>query len=130
MTIAKFKPETEFATPERCHIVELINLPEDADCSIARARVQPGVMTQLHSLRGLTERYVIVQGEGRIEIGDQMAGTVAPLDIVHIPAGVSQRITNTGKADLIFLCICTPPFTPDVYVNLERKVIREGEKSD
>src|SRR5678816_2979358 len=62
MTIAKFKPETEFATPERCHIVELINLPEDADCSIARARVQPGVVTQLHSLRGVTERYVIVQG--------------------------------------------------------------------
>jgi len=119
--ITKFKPETEFATGERCHIVEMFNPPNDAACSIARARVEPGVTTQLHSLRGVTERYVILAGEGEVEIGDQSGGKVTPLDVVRIPAGISQRITNTGKSDLVFLCICSPRFTPDVYVNLEEK---------
>jgi len=117
--VAKFKPEAEFATPERCHIVEMLNLPECGDCSIARARVQAGVTTQLHLLRGVAERYVIIQGEGEVEIGGRMLGKVAPMDVVHIKPGASQRITNTLKTDLVFLCICTPRFTPECYEPLE-----------
>ena len=49
--ISKFKPETEFYTDERCCIVELHNRAEDESCSIVRARVAPGVTTQLHALR-------------------------------------------------------------------------------
>jgi mannose-6-phosphate isomerase-like protein (cupin superfamily) len=117
--IAKFKPETEFPTAERCHIVEMLNLPEYGDCSIARARIQPGVTTQLHSLRGITERYVILQGQGQVEIGGQPLGIVAPLDVIHIRPGVSQRITNTGHIDLVILCVCTPRFRPECYEPLE-----------
>ena len=36
-------PAAEFYTEERCYITELSNLPEDPDCSIARARLEPGV---------------------------------------------------------------------------------------
>jgi mannose-6-phosphate isomerase-like protein (cupin superfamily) len=118
-TIAKFQPKSEFNTPEHCHIIELFNEQGDNACSIARARVQPGVTTQLHSLRNIVERYVIIEGEGKVEVGGKTATQVAPLDVVHIPAGVSQRITNTGKADLVFLCICTPRFTPEAYINME-----------
>ena len=40
-------------------------------------------------------------------------------DVVAIPSGERQRIINTGLTDLIFLCICTPPFTRDCYVDLD-----------
>ena len=38
---------------------------------------------------------------------------------VRIPAGVRQRIRNTGPTDLVFLCICTPRFEQSAYRELE-----------
>jgi mannose-6-phosphate isomerase-like protein (cupin superfamily) len=116
--ISPFKPETEFYTDEGCHIVEIHNCAEDEDCSIARARVAPGVRTELHSLRGVIERYVILEGVGAVEIAGGAATTVRPLDVVTIPAGASQRIRNIGTTDLVFLCVCTPRFRASEYTRL------------
>lgn len=107
----------EFFTPERCFITELHNDPKTPDVSVARARVEPGVTTQLHALLGMREIYIIEAGEGEVEVGGQ-AAAVVPGDRVVIPAGVSQRITNTGSSDLTFLCICTPRFVPEAYETL------------
>jgi mannose-6-phosphate isomerase-like protein (cupin superfamily) len=109
----------EYYTEERCHIL-VTGAPNDDDVSLARARVEPGVTTARHSLTGVDERYVLLAGEGLVEVGADDVTMVGPGDVVAIPAGVSQRITNTGTTDLVFLCICTPPFTPDCYVDLER----------
>jgi mannose-6-phosphate isomerase-like protein (cupin superfamily) len=109
---------SEHYTPERCYIVALAGANAEAECSIARARVEPGVTTQLHSLHGIAERYVILSGEGRMEVGGEQI-PVNPSDVVLIPDGVAQRITNTGSEDLTFLCICIPPFRTESYVNLE-----------
>jgi mannose-6-phosphate isomerase-like protein (cupin superfamily) len=117
-TINPFRPEDEFYLDEGCHIVELHNTDTDAGCSIARARVEPGVMTELHCLRGIVERYVMLAGRGEVEIDGQAPAAVAAMDVVTIPAGVSQRIRNTGDSDLIFLCICTPRFEGEKYVQL------------
>jgi len=38
---------------------------------------------------------------------------------VIIPADVTQRITNTGKTDLVFLSICTPRFEKECYKTME-----------
>ncbi len=119
MRVSRFDASTEFPTSERCHIVEIHRNEQDPACSIARARVSPGVTTQLHALSGTAERYVLLEGNGRIEVGDDPPLELHPLDVVLIPAGTSQRITNTGSSDLIFLCICTPRFEPSAYVDLE-----------
>ncbi len=112
-------PAAEFHTDERCHILELANTPDDPDGSIARARVEPGVTTRWHRVNGTTERYVILEGCGRAEIGDRPPQDVAPGDVVLIPPGCRQRIANLGKTDLIFLAICTPRFRPDAYEGLD-----------
>lgn len=114
--ISPFDANAEFYTPERCHIVEIHNTADDADCSIARARVAPGVTTQLHRLNGTIERYVILGGRGTVKVDGNPPEAVAPLDVVYIPEGVSQEITNTGDVDLVFLCICTPRFKKENYV--------------
>jgi mannose-6-phosphate isomerase-like protein (cupin superfamily) len=36
-------------------------------------------------------------------------------DVVMIPAGMAQRITNTGDDDLVFYCLCTPHFHTRCY---------------
>jgi mannose-6-phosphate isomerase-like protein (cupin superfamily) len=78
-----------------------------------------GVPTKLHRLNGVTERYVILEGQGRVEVGKLAPEAVGPGDVVVIPPGTPQRITNAGGADLVFLAICTPRFTPAVYESLE-----------
>ena len=113
------KFSSEYFFEERCHIIEWWNSPRDECVSIARARVEPGVTTRLHRLRGVTERYVILEGEGRVDAGDLSPEIVAPGDVVVIPPGTPQRISNIGDSDLIFLAICTPRFTLDVYEDIE-----------
>lgn len=108
---------SEQLTPERCFVLETWNVEDDPAVSIARARVEPGVTTQLHSL-DVDERYVIVAGSGRVEVGE-IQEEVGPGDVVVIPAGVPQRITNDAEQDLVFYCVCSPRFRPSGYRPLE-----------
>ena len=117
--IRKLDLATEFATPERCWIVESYNTSEDRTISIARARVEPGVQTAWHSLEGTIERYIIAEGCGCVEVGDEPPTQVGPGDLVIISAGTRQRIQNTGDTDLIFYCVCTPRFEQRTYRALE-----------
>ncbi|MEI7447116.1 MAG: cupin domain-containing protein [Burkholderiales bacterium] len=117
--VARFDPGTEYPIAERCAIVELSNVPEDPAVSIARARVAPGVVTAWHRLRGTVERYVILEGRGRVEVGDLPPTEVGPGDTVLIPAMCRQRIANVGPGDLLFLAICSPRFVPECYESLE-----------
>ena len=104
---------------ERCYILELSNTPEDAEVSIARARVAPGISTRWHRLVSTTERYVILEGSGRVEVGSLPPRDVSAGDVTIIPPLCPQRITNTGQGDLIFLAICTPRFLPENYEDIE-----------
>lgn len=110
----------EYYTDERCYITELSNTPVDPDASIARARVLPGVTTRWHRLIGTTERYLILEGRGRVQVGDEPAREVGPGDVVVIAPLVRQRIANVGKQDLIFLAVCTPRFTRECYEDVEK----------
>ncbi|MEM9929407.1 MAG: cupin domain-containing protein [Bacteroidota bacterium] len=110
------QPDQEFYTSERCHIIEVINQPDHAEVSIAQARVEPGVTTRWHTVE-VREIYYILEGEGRAEVGDEIF-SVAPGDAISIPPLVRQRIKNTGENDLVFLCVCTPRFTPEGYREL------------
>ena len=109
----------EFLTPEGCYILETYNQPGDELMSIARARVRQGVRTAWHVLDGIVERYIVAEGSGRVEVGDLPPSDVASGDVVIIPPGVRQRITNTGSGDLIFYCVCTPRFQSSAYRTIE-----------
>lgn len=115
---------TRGTTPERftaelCFITELSNSPDDEDLSVALVRVAPGVTTRWHLVTGSAERYVILSGEGVVEIGDLPAHKLLPSDVAIIPPRCRQRITNSGPVDLVFLALCTPRYRPDSYVDVE-----------
>jgi len=117
--VRKLNLSDEFYTEEKCFITELSNTSNDPVVSIARARVEPGVTTAWHRLKGTVERYVIISGTGLVEVGDLPAKSVHPGDAVIIPAMCRQRITNTGSENLIFLAICSPRFTVDCYEEID-----------
>jgi len=109
----------EFETDERCSILEIANDPEDPAVSIARAKVKPGVTTAWHKLTGVSERYLVISGQGCVEVDGLKPSGVKQGDVVRIPAGIAQRISNTGEDDLIFYAICSPRFHNACYVALE-----------
>ena len=119
--IRRSDPAGEYYTDERCDLLELSNSVEDPDASIARARVAPGVTTRWHRLVGTTERYVMVEGRARVELGDLAPQEIEPGDVVVIPPMCRQRITNIGKDELVFLAICTPRFRAENYQDLENR---------
>ena len=118
--VRRYSESAEFWTPERCHILEVWNEDDDeVSLARARARVEPGVTTQRHSLSGTAERYLIVTCAGVVEVEGLPPTRVAGGDVVAIPPGSSQRITNDGRSDLVFSCVCTPRFVPSSYVSCE-----------
>jgi mannose-6-phosphate isomerase-like protein (cupin superfamily) len=117
--IEKQNLKKEYYTAEKCYITELSNTPEDPDVSIARARVEPGVTTRWHGLKETFERYFIISGRGLVEVGELPPQEVTVGDIVLIPPMCPQRITNIGAEDLIFLAVCSPRFSQDVYEDID-----------
>jgi mannose-6-phosphate isomerase-like protein (cupin superfamily) len=117
--IKLYDEKQEYFFAEGCFITELSNSGDDPDVSIARARLEPGKTTRWHFLRGTSERYVVQQGQGSVEIGDLSAQRVTAGDVVVIPPEVRQRISNVGTDDLVFLAICSPRFTVEAYVDIE-----------
>ncbi len=105
-----------YLTPERCYIAENYS---DKDVSIAVAKVKPGVTTKAHHLKGIQEIYIITAGEGEVAFSGLELTQVSVGDVIVIPAGASQKITNTGKTDLVFYCVCTPRFMEACYFNDE-----------
>jgi mannose-6-phosphate isomerase-like protein (cupin superfamily) len=116
--IFQTQESSEYYTPERCYIIEIMNQP-GIDFSIARAKVEPGVSTALHSLAGINEAYYILSGNGLLQWGNTETRDLGPGDIVLYLPGSPQTITNVGQVDLIFLCVCVPRFTKEAYINLE-----------
>lgn len=108
----------EYYTREGCYIIELSNSEDDPVLSIARVRVRPGVTTRMHRLGRTFERYVILEGKGRVEAGS-LSREISAGDVVLIPPMCPQRITNTGTSDLVFLAICTPRFSENAYEDVD-----------
>ena len=117
-------PRGEYWFSEGCFVDEWSNTPDDPACSICRARVPAGGLTRWHWLDATAERYVVLSGRGRMELGSAGAASpivttttreVGPGDVVVISAGTPQRIAALGGEDLVFLAVCTPRFTPECY---------------
>jgi mannose-6-phosphate isomerase-like protein (cupin superfamily) len=98
-----------FTAGDNCTLREILH-PDKSELalrySLAHAVVAPGQTTWLHSLR-TSEVYYITSGEGIMHI-DGESRPVLPGDTVYIPPTAKQQITNTGTADLVFLCIVDP----------------------
>lgn len=116
--IVKGNALKEIPTAERVLIAENYSAE---DVSVAQARIKPGITTMAHHLDGVNEMYIITSGTGQVDVGNLESTTVTKGDLVVIPAGVSQRISNIGKTDLVFYCICTPRFTASCYNSEESK---------
>jgi len=75
----------------------LSNTADDPAVSSARARVVPGQTTRWHRVAGSAERYVILEGAGRAEVGDLPPQQVRAGDVVLTAPACRQRTANVGR---------------------------------
>lgn len=114
MFIRKLEDCKEFIAGDACHLRELLNARTDKRAyrySLAHAVVKPGDKTKPHSLK-TSEVYYILEGQGRMHV-DHETAEVGPGAVIDIPPRAVQFIENTGKADLVFLCIVDPAWCPE-----------------
>jgi mannose-6-phosphate isomerase-like protein (cupin superfamily) len=114
MLIRKLKDCKEIVAGDACRLRELLNAKTDKRTyrySLAHAFVNPGAKTKPHALR-TSEVYYILEGTGRMHIGDEVAD-IGPGDAIDIPPHAVQWVENTGATDLVFICIVDPAWCPE-----------------
>ena len=77
--------------------------------SLAEARLPPGKQTTPHFHPATEEIYYILEGRGRMQIGDEVR-LVGPGDAIAIPPGAIHTIENPSQQTLKFLCCCAPAY--------------------
>jgi mannose-6-phosphate isomerase-like protein (cupin superfamily) len=109
-----------FTTKDGSEIRELLAHRNSAIVkqSLAEARLPPGGKTTPHFHPQTEEIYYILEGEGRMTIGDETC-EVEPGDAIAIPPGAVHTITNAGSITLKFLCCCAPGYEHADTVLLE-----------
>lgn len=83
-----------------------------ANQSLAEALLEPGQATERHYHAETEEIYVLLEGDGEMEVdGDR--SRVGPGDAILIPAGARHQIRADRSGPLRFLCCCAPPYSDD-----------------
>jgi mannose-6-phosphate isomerase-like protein (cupin superfamily) len=77
--------------------------------SLAEARLPPGASTTPHYHPLTEEIYYILEGAGRMTIGNE-SRDVLPGDAIAIPPGTVHTIRTTSDVPLKFLCCCAPGY--------------------
>ena len=70
-------------------------------------RLAPGQTSTKHRHVSQTELYVVLEGTGRMRIGDEVH-TLAPLSTVLVEPDVVRQVFNDGGEDALWLVVGTP----------------------
>ena len=111
MVIRELRDCDEITAGDNCTLRQILHpdkSPLAIRYSLAHAIVHPGETTWRHRLK-TSEVYHILAGEGVMHIDGEDA-PVRPGSTVYIPPLAWQCITNSGAADLAFICIVDPPW--------------------
>jgi mannose-6-phosphate isomerase-like protein (cupin superfamily) len=109
----KLKP---FITKDRSEIREFYR---SQNMSLAEAIVEVGQTTEYHFHKISEEVYYMLEGKGLMEVDDDKE-EVSEDQAVVIPPRSRHRISNTGSSPLIFLCLCSPPYSDEDTVLVEK----------
>ncbi|MFN8151017.1 MAG: cupin domain-containing protein [Solirubrobacterales bacterium] len=72
-------------------------------------RLRPGEASTLHRHFEQEELYVLLEGTGRMRIGEEEPLTLAPLDAVRVAPLVGRQLFNDTDADALWLVAGAPP---------------------
>ena len=109
MLLRRLKDCDEFIAADSTRLREILHPDKsgiDIHYSLAHGVLPPGCTSQPHYLYS-SEVYYILSGKGIMHIDGQIE-EVSEESAVFIPPKSIQFIENSGKQDLVFLCIVDP----------------------
>jgi mannose-6-phosphate isomerase-like protein (cupin superfamily) len=111
MDVVNLSEARPFITKDGSEIRELLAHRNSSirQQSLAEARVPAGATTTVHHHPRTEEIYYILEGRGRMQLGDERR-EVGPGDAIAIPPGMRHAIYNPGPEMLRFLCCCAPGY--------------------
>jgi uncharacterized cupin superfamily protein len=71
-------------------------------------RLKPGQASTRHRHRRQDELYVLLEGRGRVRIGDQLL-TLGPLSALYVEAETVRQVFNDTDVDALWLVVGAPP---------------------
>lgn len=71
-------------------------------------RLRPGQASTKHRHRSEEELYVLLEGRGRIRIGDEVH-ELGPLDAMVVDPGTVRQVFNDTDGDALWLVVGAPP---------------------
>ena len=123
MELANLGRVEAFTTKDGSQIRELAGpgRPDSAEAvnqSLAEATLPPGGATTAHYHPRTEELYFVLEGEGRLKVGDETVDVTSG-DCATIPPGIEHKLWNTGQTPLRILCCCAPAYTHEDTVLTE-----------
>ncbi len=96
-------------TPHGSEIRPLVDRTTSAikQCSLAEEILPVGAAVGRHHHLVTEEIYYILQGAGRMTVGEE-ARDVSAGDAIFIPRGMAHTIENTGQTPMTILLVCGP----------------------
>jgi quercetin dioxygenase-like cupin family protein len=71
-------------------------------------RLKPGQTSTRHRHTSEDELYVLLEGRGRVRIGDELL-TLEPLSALYVEADTVRQVFNDTDADALWLVVGAPP---------------------
>jgi uncharacterized cupin superfamily protein len=71
-------------------------------------RLRPGQASTKHRHRSQEELYVLLEGKGRVRVGDELL-TLEPLSAVALEPGTVRQLFNDTDGDQLWLVVGAPP---------------------
>ncbi|HEU4737625.1 MAG TPA: cupin domain-containing protein [Solirubrobacterales bacterium] len=100
---AFWRPSNQMQTPN----TDLGKQLEASQLGARMWRVEPGKASTRHRHFTQEELYVLLEGTGRVRIGDEVL-TLAPLDTLLVEPDTDRQLFNDTEADQLWLVVGAP----------------------
>ena len=135
MAYRLLKAADAFWRPSNQMRVENTDLGKQLEASSLGARLwrlAPGQASTKHRHIQTEELYVLLEGSGRVRVGDDKPLTLAPLDSLRVEPGSTRQLFNDTDADQLWLVVGAPPEaanTLEMSEELMRQIYPDGPKA-
>ncbi|HEX9648114.1 MAG TPA: cupin domain-containing protein [Alphaproteobacteria bacterium] len=89
--------------------VRLVDAGFGGGFELVHGTVAPGGRAERHNHGREYQVIYVVEGTGRVALGDQPARTCGPGTVVRIPPGLDHEVVNDGTVPLKVLIVYSPP---------------------
>ena len=86
-------------------------------------RLEPGQASTRHRHFGEEELYMLLEGEGRVRVGEEVL-TLAPLDTLLVETETVRQLFNDTDADQLWLVVGAPPEAVNSTLEMSEEQLR------